>query len=325
MKSIFRIALLGMAAVAVSCSDNGPKWHLNGSIEGLSEDDNIILEANNQGYWYVVDTINAKNGKLDYASDVHGYPDIFRLRVGDSSVYFPVDCIAKGVKAMVADEEIKRQLAGMILADPAGVVSYYIISKTIGDTPLYNPSAPMDNRIIGAVANSFNSQRPDDPRTKYLTSLFLRNRRPSSSAEGSAMQAQLIKAFEIDLYDHTGKRHSLLELTESGRPVILSFTAYSADWSPAFNVELNKVYSKYHPNGLEIYQVSVDEDEYAWKQAAKNLPWITVYNNVADGGKVLRQYNVAQVPTTFVFNREGELVERVLDIADLDSAVAKVM
>lgn len=162
MKSIFRIALLGMAAVAVSCSDNGPKWHLNGSIEGLSEDDNIILEANNQGYWYVVDTINAKNGKLDYAGDVHGYPDIFRLRVGDSSVYFPVDSIetvtinatapdiaanhtlsgspqavnlahvdsmltaaaaAKGVKAMVADEELKRQLAGMILADPAGVVS----------------------------------------------------------------------------------------------------------------------------------------------------------------------------------------------------------
>lgn len=364
MKSIFRIALLGMAAVAVSCSNNGPQWHLNGSIEGLSDNDNIILEANNQGYWYVVDTIQAKNGKLDYAGDIHGYPDIFRLRVGESSVYFPVDSIetvtinatapdiaathtlsgspqainlakvdsmltataaTMGVKAMVNDEALKRELAQMILADPAGVVSYYIISKSIGDTPLYNPAQSVDNRIIGAVANAFNTQRPDDPRTKYLTSLFLRNRRPSASTEGTKMEAQLIKAFEIDLYDHTGKRHSLLELTESGRPVILSFTAYSADWSPAFNVELNKVYSKYHPQGLEIYQVSVDDDEYAWKQAAKNLPWITVYNNVSDGGKVLRQYNVGQVPTTFVFNREGELVERVLDIADLDSAVAKVM
>ena len=364
MKSIFRIALLGMAAVAVSCSNNGPQWHLNGSIEGLSDNDNIILEANNQGYWYVVDTIQAKNGKLDYAGDIHGYPDIFRLRVGESSVYFPVDSIetvtinatapdiaathtlsgspqainlakvdsmltataaTMGVKAMVNDEALKRELAQMILADPAGVVSYYIISKSIGDTPLYNPAQSVDNRIIGAVANAFNTQRPDDPRTKYLTSLFLRNSRPSASTEGTKMEAQLIKAFEIDLYDHTGKRHSLLELTESGRPVILSFTAYSADWSPAFNVELNKVYSKYHPQGLEIYQVSVDDDEYAWKQAAKNLPWITVYNNVSDGGKVLRQYNVGQVPTTFVFNREGELVERVLDIADLDSAVAKVM
>lgn len=367
MKTIFRSALLAVAALAaVSCSNNGPQWHLKGSIEGLSEDDNIILEANNQGYWYVVDTIKAsKNGAIDYAGDVHGYPDIFRLRVGNSSVYFPIDSIetvtvsatapdiaanhtlagspqavnlakvdslltataaTKGVKAMVNDEELKRQLAQMILADPAGVVSYYIISKSIGDTPLYNPSVTMDHRIIGAVANSFNTLRPDDPRTKYLTSLFLNNRRPATvSADAPKMQAQLIKAFEIDLYDHTGKRHSLLELTESGRPVILSFTAYTADWSPAFNVELNKVYTKYHPQGLEIYQVAVDDDEYAWKQAAKNLPWITVYNNVSDGGKVLRQYNVGQVPTTFVFNRDGELVERVLDIADLDSAVAKVM
>lgn len=365
MKSIFRIALLGMATLAVSCSNNGPQWHLNGSIEGLSDDDNIILEANNQGYWYVVDTIAAsKDGKLDYAGEVHGYPDIFRLRVGESSVYFPIDSIetvtinatapdiaanhklsgspqavnlakvdsmlttmaaAKGVKAMVNDEGLKRQLAQMILADPAGVVSYYIISKTIDGTPLYNPSVAMDHRIIGAVANSFNTRRPEDPRTNYLTSLFLRNRRQSISSEGTKMEARLIKAFEIDLYDHTGKRHSLLELTESGRPVILSFTAYNADWSPAFNVELNKVYTKYHPQGLEIYQVSVDEDEYTWEQAAKNLPWITVYNNVSDGGKVLRQYNVGQVPTTFVFNRDGELVERVLDIADLDSAVAKVM
>ena len=51
MKSIYRIALLGMAAIAASCSNNGPQWHLNGSIEGLAEGDNIILEGNNQGYW----------------------------------------------------------------------------------------------------------------------------------------------------------------------------------------------------------------------------------------------------------------------------------
>ena len=71
--------------------------------------------------------------------------------------------------------------------------------------------------------------------------------------------------------------------------------------------------------------MSVDENEYAWKQTAKNLPWVTVLNNVAEGGKVLQQYNVGSLPTTFVFNRNGELVQRVLDIADLDSAVAKCL
>ncbi|WP_286332061.1 hypothetical protein [Duncaniella freteri] len=40
---------------------------------------------------------------------------------------------------------------------------------------------------------------------------------------------------------------------------------------------------------------------------------------------MLQQYNVGSLPTTFVFNRNGELVQRVLDIADLDSAVAKCL
>ncbi|WP_286528578.1 TlpA disulfide reductase family protein [Duncaniella freteri] len=367
MKSIYRIALLGMAAIAAaSCSNNGPQWHLNGTIDGLGENDNVILEGNNQGYWYVIDTIStSKDGKLKYAGAAQDYPDIYRLRVGESSVYFPIDSIEtvtinatapdiaanhtlsgtpqavnlakvdsmltasaahNGVNAVVNDENMKRELGEMILADPSCVVSYYIISKSIGNMPLFNPSETFDHRIIGAVANSFNQFRPNDPRTKYLSKLYLSNRKPSQiKAEGPKIEAKLIKAFEIELFDHTGKKHSLLELTESGRPVILSFTAYAAEWSPAFNVELNKVYEKYHPQGLEIYQVSVDENEYAWKQTAKNLPWVTVLNNVAEGGKVLQQYNVGSLPTTFVFNRNGELVQRVLDIADLDSAVAKCL
>lgn len=368
MKSLLKIALFGMAAMAVSCSDSYSKWHLNGSVEGLAESDAVILEGNNQGYWYVLDTIRpSKDGSFKYAGDVHGYPDIFRMRVGQSAVYFPIDSLetvtitatapdiasnhtlsgspqadnlarvdsilmasaaSMGVNAMVNDTALKQELTNMILADPAGVVSYYIISKTIGDTPLFNPSNPTDNRIIGAVANAYNTKRPEDPRTKYLSQLFLRNRRQAPSKLDNIQnqyQANVIRAFEIDLYDQTGKRHSLLELTDKGNPVLLNFTAYGAEWSPAFNIELNKVYSKYHPQGLEIYQVSLDTDEYTWKQTAQNLPWVTVLNNVADGGRVLRDYNVGSLPTVFIFNRNGELVERVVDVANIDSAVAKVI
>ena len=107
--------------------------------------------------------------------------------------------------------------------------------------------------------------------------------------------------------------------------VLLNFTAYAAEESPAFNVALNKVYEKYHNQGFEIFQVSLDENEYAWKQTAKNLPWITVLNSVADGTQILSQYNVSSLPTVFLFNRNGELVERVNDISQLDAAIAKLI
>lgn len=371
MKKLYTFALASLGLIAASCSGDSNKWHINGKISGLEDGQKLVVEANNQGYWYILDSITpSKDGNFKYAGEVHGYPDIFRLRLDGSSIYFPIDSLetvtieadapdissthtlsgsqlavnlarvdslinvsvaARGAHAAATDEVLKRTLGEMVVADPAGVVSYYIISKRIGDVALFDPTTAVDHRIIGAVANSFSTVRPDDPRTKYLTRLYLSNRRPSSSTSSNSssteggLKAQVIRAFEIDLFDNTGKRQSLLDLTSKGHPVILSFTAYNTEWSPAFNLELNKVYEKYRSQGLEIYQVSLDTDEYSWKQAAKNLPWITVLYNLSDGEKTLRQYNVGALPTTFVFNRQGELVERVLDIADLDSAVAKTL
>ncbi|MDE6390069.1 MAG: TlpA family protein disulfide reductase, partial [Duncaniella sp.] len=138
----------------------------------------------------------------------------------------------------------------------------------------------------------------------------------------ASVEAKTIGAFDIKLFAPDGKEQSLLDITAGGKVVLLSFTSYAAEWSPAFNVELNRLYSKYKDRGFEIYQVSTDTNDYIWKQAARNLPWVTVINNLATGGENLRNYNVTVVPTTFVINRQGELVERVLSVEDLDRAVS---
>ena len=128
--------------------------------------------------------------------------------------------------------------------------------------------------------------------------------------------------FDITLYDNKGTQHSLEKLASSGKVVLLNFTAYAADESAAFNRELKKIYDKYHARGLEIFQVSVDDDEYLWRQAAAPLPWITVYNSQADGARNLANYNVVALPTTFIIDRKGELVARITDLSTLDSQVA---
>lgn len=357
MKILQTLAASALLALMAGCAGEGAKWHIKGNIDSLSDSDVVLLEGNNQGYWYVIDTIHPDSeGVFDYGHEPQGYPDIYRVRVGEHSVYFPIDSIEtvnlkataprisdsyslsgtpeaeniarvdsilldasrKGVS--FSDPTLKRTLGQMILADPAGLPAYYIISKSVGGKPLFNPADRMDNRLIGAVANAFDSNRPSDPRTNYLKRLFLDNRRHTSGQV--EMEAKVVGAFDIELYDYKGKKHNLLDLAGKGKTVLLSFTAYDTDWSPAFNVELNRVYEKYRDRGFEIYQVSVDTDEYAWKQAAKNLPWITVLNNLADS-KVLRDYNVTSLPTTFVINRQGEIVERILAVEDIDPAVAR--
>ena len=107
--------------------------------------------------------------------------------------------------------------------------------------------------------------------------------------------------------------------------IVLNFTTYAAPESPAFNVELAKLYEANKAKGLEIYQVAIDDDEFSWREAANNLPWITVYNSPKDGATNLLRYNVKSLPALFIINRNGELVERVETVGQLPSAVSRYL
>ena len=366
MQNIFKkiaacaISVIVMAQLA-GCSHPN-EWTVSGRIEG-ADGETMVLEASNNGVWYPLDSVTLDMaGNFSLSQAAAPYPDIYRLRLGDKTLYFPIDSIETvtviansnsfdtdytlegsssaeklmavdrsvmdvanrlGVGAISTDSMLKRRLGGIVLDDRAGIVSYYIVSKKIGGVPVFDPSDKNDLRIIGAVANAFTEIRPDDPRTTYLKRLYLNHRPTSASAVADTIHANEINHFDITLYDNVGREHSLSSLLGHGHVVVLNFTAYEADASPAFNRVLHAAYQKYHDRGLEIYQVSVDNDEYAWKQAAKNLPWITVYNPAATGGRNLTNYNVTNIPTTYILNREGEISERVDDITRLDEALAK--
>lgn len=345
-----------------SCNHKSNQWTVDGRIDG-ADGETMLIEASDNGRWYPLDSIKLdKSGSFSYSHDPSGYPDIYRLRLGGKTLYFPIDSIEKvtvvtsasafdseytlagstaaemlmrvdrrvmdvvarnGVGAIATDSLLKRELGGMLLGDPSGIVSYYIINKKIGGISIFNPANKQDLRVIGAVANAFNQYRPNDPRTAYLRNLYISNRRLAPGTPRDTIVANEIPIFDINLIDENGVNRSLEKLAGNGKVVILNFTTYGAEASPAYNVQLNRVYEQYRAQGLEIFQVSLDEDEFSWRQTAKNLPWITVLNPQVDGMKNLRNYNVTEIPTTFIINRQGEIVERVTDIDKLASIVAR--
>lgn len=359
----FGAALAGVAALS-GCSDE--QWHVDGVVAGADGESLVMEAPNGRGGWYPVDTVvTAKDGTFDVAGTVVGHPEIFRLTLNGASVYFPIDSLErisisadaanfgsgytltgsesaeklqhvndlidaavkeKGVEQVAFDTDLKRKLAEVVLRDPDGVVAYYTIFRRVGNTPIFDPSERGDLRIIGAVANAFVENRPADPRTDFLRTLFLSNRRAGGqSAPADTLVAREILLPEINLLDDKGVSRSLSEVASKGKVVVLNFTAYSAEGSPALNLELAKVYDANKDAGLEIYQVGFDADEFAWKQSARNLPWITVYNSPKAGNGTLVSYNVGALPATFVINRNGELVERVEDVSRLSSAVSRYL
>lgn len=350
-------------SVVALCSCSSNQWKVTGNISE-ADGKTIVLEAADNGYWYPLDSVKLDNsGNFSISQPAAGYPDIYRLRLDKQSLYFPIDSIetitikasassfdngyelsgstsaqmlmdverkinqlvnSKGVDAAINDSILKRELGGMILGDPAGIVTYYIISKNIAGKPLYNPNDKHDVRIIGAVANAFDQYRPNDPRTRYLKQLFLSNR-PRPVAPTDTVYAEETPIFEINLMDEKGKAHSLTELSQQGKVILLNFTVYDVEASVAYNIELARIYEKLKDKGFEIYQVSVDPDEFKWRQSAKNLPWITVYNSSADGSENLIRYNVTNLPTAFIIDRKGELVERIDNVEKLESTINKYL
>lgn len=352
-------ACVALFALSSCGSDGG--WTVDGRIEG-ADGQVMIVEANDNGRWYPIDSVRLDgSGKFKVTHAAAGFPDIYRLRLDDRMLYFPIDSIETvtvvttasafdsdytlsgspaaerlmavdrrvtdavargGVSRAVTDSLLKRELGGLLLEDPSGIVSYYIINKRIGGLQLFDPSRPADLKIIGAVANAFDRFRPEDPRTAYLRNLYLRNRTVSAAAPRDTMLANVVNVFDISLFDNKGVMHSLEQLASQRKVIVLNFTAYQADESPAFNRELNRIYEKYHSRGLEIFQVSVDDDEYFWRQASSPLPWITVYNSQADGAQNLANYNVTTIPATFIIDRNGDIVARVENLARLEAEVA---
>ena len=91
-----------------------------------------------------------------------------------------------------------------------------------------------------------------------------------------------------------------------------------------FNVDLVDLYDKYHAQGLEIYQVSLDIDKASWASTVRsqNLPWISVNDGLGVQSPAVASYNVDHVPAMFVISRNGDFLG--VDVFDKDQLEALV-
>jgi len=179
------------------------------------------------------------------------------------------------------------------------------------------------------VATSWDTYWPEAERGANLHNIAIegmKNVRIADARQQTAIEADKIHTaglIDITLTDNHGNSRSLSDL--KGSVVLLDFHMFGLKESPARILMLRDLYNKYHQQGLEIYQVSLDADEHFWKQQTAALPWISV--RAADGlnSSTLRIYNVQGLPEYFLIDRSNTLVGRSQQLGDLEAAIKKVM
>lgn len=231
------------------------------------------------------------------------------------------------MKVLAAADAYKEVARKYIYSAPMSTAAYFALFQQIDGLLFFDLYDRKDVKAYGAVATSYNHTYPESPRSKHLYNLTLQSMkvlRAQRPVDYSNVETKEISFLDIELPDVRGEVVKLSTVAP-GKVVLINFTAYQTEWSPALNMALGELYTKYHDQGLEIYQVSLDSDFHFWRNGASNLPWVTVHDPQSVYSQVAGLYNVKQLPALFILDRKGNLVKRVEDMKKLEADVKAVL
>ncbi len=232
------------------------------------------------------------------------------------------------ILTLVADYK-QNVLYKYIYSNPASPASYYLLFETVNGLVIFDANAPQDLRAFGAVATSWRFNYPASPRNSVLEKMTIegQQRRRAEVARAqkvdslaNAIPIETRNFPELNLPNADDRATSLTALADNSKgPVLVDFTAYFLNFSPAHNMALAEIYKKYESQGLKIYQVCLDYDEHFWKTSSDNVPWTTVRDlstsydtqgNIQYSAAAMT-YNVKSLPTTFIIGADGTLKARI--------------
>ena len=240
-----------------------------------------------------------------------------------------IDAANDSILKMIADykDDVKRNY---IFKAPNKAYAYFALFQTLGDWLLFNPRNSKDDiKVFAAVATSWDTYYPEAERGKNLHNIAIegmKNVRIIEAKESQTIEASKVSesgVIDIALPDNHGQLRHLTDL--KGQVVLLDFHVFAMDESPARILMLRELYNKYHAQGLEIYQVSLDGNEHFWKQQTAALPWVSVRDADGIGSKQLLMYNIQAVPDYFLIDRGNNLVNRAAQMKDLEAEIRKLL
>lgn len=225
-------------------------------------------------------------------------------------------------------DDVKRNY---IYKEPYKAYAYFALFQTLGQWLIFNPRTEKDDiKAFAAVATSWDTYYPHADRGQNLHNIAIegmKNQRivaaQNQDIEVDASKVTEAGVLDIALTDNNGQLRRLTDL--KGQVVLLDFHIFAMDESPARILLLRELYDKYHAQGFEVYQVSLDSDEHFWKQQTAALPWVNVRDADGVSSQRLMLYNVQAIPDYFLIDRGNNIVDRAAKIKDLEQEIRKLL
>lgn len=356
------VFFLMLAALVMLAGCSQSEFKIKGDVEGADDAPIVLEKADFNGRWIAIDSTRTNgSGEFSIACAAPEDPEIYRLEMDGRYVYLPVDSVEtitvktsrkdfgkkftlegtdmakkmekfeKGVMQLdmsdaAAVEAFKKQVFRDILYTGNGdIMSYYVLTRVVDDKPLYDTANPDDAKYFSAIATAYNQFHPNDPRTKMLEKMARTAQLNKNNARGNkkVLQANEIGYIDLEYPDVNGVNRKLSSVAGNGRPTVVIFSLLNAGESPEISRRLREIYSRYN-GGINFYEICFDSDITAWHEAAKNIGWTVVNDPTGNTSQALLRYNVSKLPSFYLINSKGELVQKAESFEQLDAELARL-
>lgn len=318
----------GKVSCKVELPDANPAFYYlyynDSKIAGLIllPGEKAVVKADTIGRYTVEGSEESANLKAVDDAYAEAYNKLSRIAatINDNSTEAEVKEANRELSKTYIDH--KRAMLKHITGNFKSITSATVLFQKFNDN-LYLFSEPTDIFIFRTVYDSLKSVYP---KSEYLAGL-------QDEINARQQQYDLANHFEnasesifpdITMPDIEGKKRKLSEV--EAKLIILNFWSVAQTEHKLFNNDLLDIYKKYHSQGLEVYQVSLDIDKPTWAGAVKSqkLPWISVNDGYGIDSPSVSTYNVQTVPSMYLLSTKSGLVARDLfDPEKLEEAIRR--
>ena len=222
---------------------------------------------------------------------------IFRANI-DAPNLAGIKSVLDSVYALTCKEQ--RKFSEDFLWDnPTSLAQIVCLSQYIAPKlPVFDPSKDYD--IYNKVSERLSARYPDNIQARklvtYVDKLRISQDNPTSGQQIAVGQT----APDITLPSIKGDSVKLSSF--KGKYVLLDFWASWSDVSKVNTENLNKLYWKFRNNNFTVYQVALEENADAWKNAVKaqKIPWVSVSDLKLWRSSAAELYGVRSLPSSFL-------------------------
>ena len=204
------------------------------------------------------------------------------------------------------------------------VVIYALYQKLNQDAYLFNQED--DIRYFRKADSTFYKRYPKVPYVNTLHANVINMNEYYNTRQLNRMLSMLGQdAPEISLPMTDGRIAKLS--ANKGKYVLIDFWASWSAPCRTENINLLDIYNKYHKQGFEVFQVSLDQSKASWERAIKEdgLPWINVSDLKFWDSEAVKLYGVETIPANFLIDQDGTIITKNLKGDALDMKLSEIL